>query len=263
MNHVEHTLQEDSSVRTQITSTPYAIVAGLVSIIPLYSYPVVVLIEVLLIAQIARNYGRSKQEITSAVILLVLVSLPIHLTASAFLGVLVGIGWVVNALITFVAMRWLGEMLEYYYSRHSAGRANVAHELIRSVKSLDTAMKTATVFDGIVRDVRSDALLGTAALLATVFVDFLRQALAAQRYEMHFAIAGGIFIAALQCRLLITRYRVAVGLFGTNRYEARLIVKHIISTSDDRDFTNGLGARELILDSDTNVLIAEAWGAGV
>jgi len=68
-----------------------------------------------------------------------------------------------------------------------------------------------------------------------------------------------IAILLLNASTLALDYRVSHGLFGTNEYEAREIVRFVLRNSSNNDFSGGLGARQLDLSASAQAELAAIW----
>jgi hypothetical protein len=66
-------------------------------------------------------------------------------------------------------------------------------------------------------------------------------------------------IAVLWVSKLALDYRISRGLFGTNEYEAREIVRFVLRNASDTDLSGGLGARKLDLTPSTETELAAVW----
>lgn len=76
-------------------------------------------------------------------------------------------------------------------------------------------------------------------------------------YSVIFLLAGAFTLANAGVAAL--HYRVNHGLYGTNEYEAREIIRFIIDHTDNIDFSQGLSARDMDLSSDVEKLGLADW----
>jgi hypothetical protein len=69
-----------------------------------------------------------------------------------------------------------------------------------------------------------------------------------------------IALFGLKLSLLAFDYRVSRGLYGTNEYEAREIVRFILRSKDHNKLGGGLGEHSLVIGEELEVAANEFWG---
>lgn len=120
-------------------------------------------------------------------------------------------------------------------------------------------LKATTAIGAVIEDRRSRQLAASLVLLGAILVYlFLTVYWGIQVGTLVIVIlVGGIVL--LNVGSISLNYRVANGLYGTNEYEAREIIRFVLENADDIDFSGGLGARDLDLCAEEKRAATEAW----
>ncbi len=129
----------------------------------------------------------------------------------------------------------------------------------KQIKEGDKAEKTATVIRAILNEHNFTYRFVTITIILTL-IAYTGIAYFAQ-IELSNVVIFILCIAIVLINVwsLAFHYRISHGLYGTNEYEAREIIQFILNYTDDRDFTDGLGARPLDLSPETEKEIAAVW----
>jgi hypothetical protein len=116
-----------------------------------------------------------------------------------------------------------------------------------------------TAIDSVARRAEGSRLAASLVLMAALLLMLLLTV----RYGYEAPLPLRIFlvgaIAVLWVSKLALDYRISRGLFGTNEYEAREIVRFVLRNASDTDLSGGLGARKLDLTPSTETELAAVW----
>jgi hypothetical protein len=175
------------------------------------------------------------------VIALIVARVAVGETAFAWSAISVFAIWGVVGGINAITKRMLPFAAEQY-------------ERITNALAIQDAAAVSTAIAGIAREKHRDQIVASATLAASIMAYVVIGWVTGQRGSvMPVGILGSALII-LNAGMIASRYRWEHGLFGTSEYEAREIVRFVLDNADDIDFSGGLGAREISIDSEETFL---------
>jgi MFS family permease len=154
-------------------------------------------------------------------------------------------GWGVLACISAIGKRLRPFAAEQY-------------ERIVNALAVQDAAAVSTAIAGIAREKHRDQMIGSATLAAAISSYVLFGWLMGHRGSVWPVVFLGAALLLLNAGMIVSRYRWEHGLYGTSEYEAREIVRFILENADDIDFSDGLGAKNIPLDSEETFL-SDLW----
>jgi hypothetical protein len=179
---------------------------------------------------------------------------------SIYAGERSGAGLLVVTAVTFIA--GVVSLLH----EHNSARQHITSTYEAVFRTIDkskpntrTRTATTTAIDAVAHQIHGNRTGASIVLIAALFVVLLlnlRWPHVAPEGLLILLIAA---IVVLNASTLALDYRVSHGLFGTNEYEAREIVRFVLKNAGDTDFSGGLGARDLDLSAATATTLDGVW----
>jgi FtsH-binding integral membrane protein len=168
-------------------------------------------------------------------------------------------------LVLMMAVGWVTTIILIRHV-HKAARQQITSTYETVLRTIDkskprTRARTATTtaIDAVTQRIHgnrtSASVVLAGALFLVLFLNLRWQHVAPQELVILLIAA----IVALNSSTLALDYRVSHGLFGTNEYEAREIVRFVLKNAGDSDFSGGLGARDLDLSATTATTLGGVW----